>query len=181
MFDNYDAQKLFNVSAPSSTWDVLYSEKQSRSNSRWMRLILPNNNRRELVLLSRLAQTMAIHANPRAKRNRQSTSHAKVPVRHLPIFLSLYYTFTHLYLFDSSTSAVGVQWCQTIDPYFRRRVEAWTRIRAVEHQGDVSLIRCSPNLLIQTNDYLERFLKNSRNEFSLFFIMPIITLNKIIF
>lgn len=40
-------------------------EKQSQSNLRWMRLISPNNNRREaFVLLSRLAQTMAIHANP---------------------------------------------------------------------------------------------------------------------
>lgn len=39
-------------------------EKQSQSNLRWMRLISPNNNRREAVLLSRPAQTMAIHANP---------------------------------------------------------------------------------------------------------------------
>lgn len=39
-------------------------EKQSQSNLRWMRLISPNNNRREAVLLSRRAQTMAIHANP---------------------------------------------------------------------------------------------------------------------
>ncbi|KAL0104556.1 hypothetical protein PUN28_017352 [Cardiocondyla obscurior] len=50
---------------------MLYSEKQSRSNSRWMRLISPSNNRRELVLLSRLAQTMAIHANPPVKQSQQ--------------------------------------------------------------------------------------------------------------
>lgn len=84
------------------------SEKQSRRNLRWMRLISPNNNRRELVLLSRPAQTMAIHANPRAKRSpavlrmRKSSSaiHLSPHPPSVPSPTSA---------FDSSASAVGAQ------------------------------------------------------------------------
>lgn len=133
------------------------SEKQSRRNLRWMRLISPNNNRRELVLLSRPAQTMAIHANPRAKRSpavlrmRKSSSaiHLSPHPPSVPSPTSA---------FDSSASAVGAQWCQTIDPYFRRRVKAWTRIRAVEHQ-EVSLVRRSLNSSVRMNDYIYKVLE----------------------
>lgn len=149
-----------------------------------MRLISPNNNRRELVLLSRLAQTMAIHANLRAERSWQSTSHAKVLVRHPPIFLPPPSAIpSSTYTFDSSASAVGVQWCQTIDPYFRRRVEAWTRIKAVEHQGDVSLVRSSLNLSLQTDNYIHDFCKIREMSiyYPLIIMMLIVSFNKIIF
>lgn len=128
-----------------------------------MRLISPNNNRRELVLLSRLAQTMAIHANPRAKRRRRYSA-CESP-RYSPI-LSLSHPFCTFSTsaFDSSASAVGAQWCQTIDPHFWRRVETWTRIRAVEHQGEVSLVWRSLNASSsRTSDCQWRFSKNSRN------------------
>lgn len=94
--------ELFPLSLPPLTMRyVLYSEKQSRSNSRWMRLISPSNNRRELVLLSRLAQTMAIHANPLAKQSRQySACESPRPPSTYP---SSFYTFY------SFASAVGAQ------------------------------------------------------------------------
>lgn len=104
-------------------------EKQSQSNLRWMRLISPNNNRRETVLLSRRAQTMAIHANPWPEplvlpmRKSMSLSHS-----HSPSLRCIHRLFpprsisTSASTFDSSASAVGAQWCQTIDPYLKRRV-----------------------------------------------------------
>lgn len=128
-------------------------EKQSRSNLRWMRLISPNNNRREAVLLSRPTQTMAIHANPWPESRQyslcespcSSPSPFTFSPLHPPLPTSLqFYLRLHLRLLRIS------RWGPMMPDYRSLLEEEGKRlelgIRAAERQGEVSFARRCLNL-----------------------------------